>query len=670
MRALLLTLALGHGSCAPAGAHGTARKSGGSGGPYSLTPLTRMDQQPMPSPARFRLETNKDCIVCSEEEHGWNCCLRVEQDGEQKEELVAPANEPSSEPPPRLEERGPKPEQPRQPSLAEDMPSNPEPYQTADPSLRCPIPVRDEPIMMYSRIIGEHAYLRNWVDWHTRLGVECFFLLGIRMETKERPQNLGEQVVLFEKETFGKMKYLHFRTYWLMAREAAAGYTWVFITDPDEFLVLAPEYGSISDFVSYHRDRLGDTVTTSLVEKNAFPQFRAKHPKLVKGQQNWQAKAASTRCSDLSLGAQCRRVDAFQFSWVQHSNWGTSCPSVPMQELLNKGGFFPNPHVKTMARIERVAWQGNDYNEGGEHVPTMHEVPGRDAIVHAWGRFYMVNHDFLAPTAEQAVRYCAYPENTVNFRCTEPNKTRDSLHSQYFSPNASDWFRDAALVHTSMRSLANLFEKTLFTEIPWKKSVSLDKLKAVVENSSNSTLDSFIEAIGMKLGRECFATWYGVCDTSKSKVGTVSQRSKQELRSGMRHEFLNLQQIWGSEAGAAGNVSVPTKTGGGWFDPAGRILPPKDFALGFQLPVVTAAPLPPFLPPPPPPSAPPPLPPPSPSPFAPPPPAAGTITFCNASQERRRLEVQAVANGLDPFKVWEALFRVSQQAVQRGATIW
>ena len=34
------------------------------------------------------------------------------------------------------------------------------------------------------------------------------------------------------------------------------------------------------------------------------------------------------------------------------------------------------------------------------------------------------------------------------------------------------------------------------------------------------------------------------------------------------------------------------------------------------------------------------------------------------------MEVQAVANGLDPEKVWQALFRVSQQAVQRGATVW
>ena len=620
LRVLLLALALGHGRCAPADAHGTALDQQDDS--FSLTPVTRMDQQPVPSPAPSLAST---------------------------------------EPPAKL-------------SGAEDMPKSVEPYQDADPSLRCPVPSQPEPIMMYSRIIGEHAYLRNWVDWHTRLGVECFFLLGIRMESKERPLDLGDQVVLFEKETFGKMKYLHFRTYWLMAREAAVGYTWVFISDPDEFLVLAPQFPTINDFVSHHRDKLGETVTTSLTERNAFPAFRAKHPKLVKGQQNWQAKAASQRCTDLALGAQCRRVDAFQFSWVQHSNWGTSCPSVPMQELLNKGGFFPNPHVKTMARIERVAWQGNDYNEGGEHVPTLHEVPGRDAIVHAWGRFYMVNQDFVAPTAEQAVKYCAYPENTLNFRCTQPNGTRDVLHTEYFSPNASEWFRDAALVHTSMRSLANLFEKTLFTEIPWKKSVSLDKLKAVVENSANSTLDGFIEAIGMKLGRECFATWYGVCDTSTSSAGMVSQRSKQELRSGMRREFLNLQQIWDTDLAKVAvpeNVTKPAHRGGGWFDPAGRILPPKDFALGFALPYeVGAAPLPPISPPPPPPSAPPPLPPPSPSPFAPPPPATGTIAFCNASQERRRMEVQAVANGLDPAKVWEALFRVSQQAVQRGATIW
>ena len=199
-----------------------------------------------------------------------------------------------------------------------------------------------------------------------------------------------------------------------------------------------------------------------------------------------------------------------------------------------------------------------------------------------------------------------------------------------------------------------------------------------MEHSDNSTLDGFIEAIGMKVGRECFATWYGVCDTS-TKAGMVSQRARQQLRSGMRRESLSLQQIWDTDLAKVAlpehreaNATKPARRGGGWFDPAGRILPPKDFALGFALPLgeVGAAPLPPFSPPPPPPSAPPPLPPPSPPPLPPAPPAAGSVPFCNASQERRRMEVQAVANGLDPEKVWEALFRVSQQAVQRGATVW
>ena len=157
LRALLLALALGRGCCAPADARGTALDQ--QDGLLSLTPVTRMALVPSPAP--------------------------------------------STEPPAK-------------PSGAEDMPKSVEPYQEADPSLRCPVPSQPEPIMMYSRIIGEHAYLRNWVDWHTRLGVECFFLLGIRMESRERPLDLGDQVVLFEKETFGKMKYLHFRTYWLL----------------------------------------------------------------------------------------------------------------------------------------------------------------------------------------------------------------------------------------------------------------------------------------------------------------------------------------------------------------------------------------------------------------------------------------------------------------------
>ena len=67
-----------------------------------------------------------------------------------------------------------------------------------------------------------------------------------------------------------------------------------------------------------------------------------------------------------------------------------------------------------------------------------------------------------------------------------------------------------------------------------------------MEHSDNSTLDGFIEAIGMKVGRECFATWYGVCDTS-TKAGMVSQRARQQLRSGMRRESLSLQQIWDTD---------------------------------------------------------------------------------------------------------------------------
>lgn len=224
MRRVLLLALLGHGRCAPADARGTALDQ--QGGPLSLAPATRLDQQLVPSPAPARAST------------------------------------------------GP----PAKPTGAEVLPKGVEPYQDVDPSLRCPVPAQAEPIMMYSRIIGEHAYLRNWVDWHTRVGVECFFLLGIRMESKEKPLDLGDQVVLFEKETFGKMKYLHFRTYWLMAREAAVGYTWVFISDPDEFLVLAPQFPSIHDFVAHHRDQLGETITTALTEKNAFPAFRAKHP--------------------------------------------------------------------------------------------------------------------------------------------------------------------------------------------------------------------------------------------------------------------------------------------------------------------------------------------------------------------------------------------------------
>lgn len=538
------------------------------------------------------------------------------------------------------------------PEIAIEKPPN-------GPPLRCPVPRQSDPIMIYSRIIGEHAYLKNWVDWHTRLGVECFFLLGLRMEIRERPKNLGDQVVIFEKETHGVMKYLHFKDFWSMAREAATDYTWVFITDPDEFLTLAPQYNTIQEYVDFHRDRLGESVFAALDD----------------GKWSTTGVRLNRHCRDVGLGAQCRRIDAFQFSWVQHSNWGTSCASVSTREILNKGKYFPNPHVKTMARIDRVALQGNLYNEGGEHVPTLSELDGRDAIVQAWGRFYMVPGKFVAPSAEFTYHYCAYPENVNNFRCTQENRTITELHTTYFSANASDWFHDAALVHVSMRSLANLFEKTLFTEIPWKDSVSLDSLKAIIANPGEATLKSFVKAIGKKLGKECFATWYDVCD-HLSKETDDEQFHQVQLRydrhdeaqaiDGLRARRANLDD----ERGPYRRDAIPNLPTRGWSDPRGTMLPPRDFTLGFELPSAETAPLPPSSPPSPPPSPPPPSLPPSSPPPSPPPPLAGFTAFCNATHERVRVEAQARKHGMDPANVWQALFRVSQQAVQRGATVW
>ena len=100
MQRFLLLVALGHGRCAPADARGTALDQ--QGGPLSLAPVTRLDQQLVPSPAPSRASTNL----------------------------------------------------PAKPTGAEAMPKGVEPYQDVNPSLKCPVPEQPEPIMMYSQYLS------------------------------------------------------------------------------------------------------------------------------------------------------------------------------------------------------------------------------------------------------------------------------------------------------------------------------------------------------------------------------------------------------------------------------------------------------------------------------------------------------------------------------------
>lgn len=173
------------------------------------------------------------------------------------------------------------------------------------------------------------------------------------------------------------------------------------------------------------------------------------------------------------------------------------------------------------------------------------------------------------------------------------------------------WYQDAALVHVSMRSLANLVQKATSTKIRGKEVHDFDALASLAragedEGDDRGILQSFMAAIGGKGAEECRATWYTVC-----VVDDENARREHVLR---LNGFAPLDRNGSSRLTRQPPLNFTLR----------HLLLPDD-ERGFP-----------------------------------------TVPFCDAAQEMRLTKMQAARVGIEPDQLWRLLHRVAAKAIEGG----
>ena len=123
-------------------------------------------------------------------------------------------------------------------------------------------------------IKNEHAYLKEWIDYHLRLGVGHIFIFeDIDSEThKDITDGYGDNVTLCgissvlndtERETAAMLKrtkkwnvqHLYLKNALRYVKDTFSDkYDWCFVVDVDEFITLANENDSLNDILSLYTD--------------------------------------------------------------------------------------------------------------------------------------------------------------------------------------------------------------------------------------------------------------------------------------------------------------------------------------------------------------------------------------------------------------------------------